>query len=53
VKIVCGQETRLLSAEEPAKCEYAMVLATPAACQAAALGHDHDFAAAVSAPLFE
>jgi protein kinase C substrate 80K-H len=32
VEIVCGEETRLMEANEPAKCEYRFVLESPAAC---------------------
>ncbi|KAL5105263.1 hypothetical protein TcWFU_007635 [Taenia crassiceps] len=32
VKVVCGAENRLLSAEEPSRCTYKMRLETPAAC---------------------
>ncbi|KAL5256381.1 hypothetical protein ACHWQZ_G011566 [Mnemiopsis leidyi] len=32
VEVICGQENQIISASEPAKCEYAYVFATPAAC---------------------
>jgi len=32
VKFICGAEHKVLSVEEPAKCEYAMVFATPMGC---------------------
>ncbi|XP_063674106.1 glucosidase 2 subunit beta-like isoform X1 [Bolinopsis microptera] len=32
VDVVCGPENQIMSASEPAKCEYAYVFATPAAC---------------------
>jgi len=32
VEVVCGPENAILAASEPAKCEYAYVFATPAAC---------------------
>ncbi|KAH3766009.1 glucosidase 2 subunit beta [Pelomyxa schiedti] len=32
VEVVCGAKTELISASEPAKCEYHMVLTTPCAC---------------------
>ncbi|CAN0003881.1 unnamed protein product, partial [Phaeothamnion confervicola] len=32
VKLVCGTEHRLVSAEEPAKCRYGLILETPIAC---------------------
>lgn len=34
VKLVCGASNEIKSVEEPAKCEYLMVLATPYACNA-------------------
>ena len=33
VEIKCGEETKLLEASEPAKCEYKFVISSPAACQ--------------------
>merc|ERR1712176_1373087 len=32
VEVICGPENQILSASEPAKCEYAYVFSTPAAC---------------------
>ena len=32
VDIVCGTKTELLSANEPARCEYHMILASPCGC---------------------
>ena len=34
VQLQCGLETKLISVSEPAKCEYAIVMTTPAACSA-------------------
>uniref|UniRef100_A0A5K3F8H9 PRKCSH_1 domain-containing protein n=1 Tax=Mesocestoides corti TaxID=53468 RepID=A0A5K3F8H9_MESCO len=32
VKVACGPENKLVSAEEPSRCTYVMKLETPAAC---------------------
>eukprot|EP00727_Mastigamoeba_balamuthi_P011414 m51a1_g6896 putative glucosidase 2 subunit beta isoform 2 precursor (487) ;mRNA; f:17219-19825 len=37
VEVLCGAETKALSASEPGRCEYAMRLQTPCACEAAEL----------------
>lgn len=33
--LICGEDDKLLSVEEPSVCEYVFVLATPAACELA------------------
>lgn len=37
VSLVCGKENKILEVTEPNKCEYAMTVATPAACDPAQL----------------
>lgn len=32
VTVICGEETALVEADEPSKCEYHFILRTPAAC---------------------
>ena len=41
VNVRCGAESKIVSASEPAKCEYESMFETPAACQPLApLTHD-------------
>jgi len=41
VKLQCGTDTTILAVSEPAKCEYVMVLQTPAACPTPQEEHEH------------